>query len=146
MPKNEIIPVILWAESADDPEGWIAKLNTYAKIANPNESLESAMKRVSSAYKTQSKQYKKALQNQFNDYELKVWNDLLNTVNNFIPDKNWQYIHHENYNLPIYEGMTESQIDNLLKKKWGKKVDFSKKVKIGKEFYFPEKTSHYRKE
>lgn len=132
------IPAILWGEGANDPEGWTARLNTYNKAKREGESLANTMRRVSSAYRGKSKQYQKAKSVQFNDFELPIWNNLLQTVSKYKPDEGWKYKFHENYSLPDYAGLTEGQIDEVLKGKWGKQVDFGNKVKIGKEYYFPE--------
>lgn len=143
VPKNDAdeIKSILWAEAANDPIGWEAKLNTYAKARKENESLLSAMKRKSAAYyyKGGSPQYHKAKNKDFNDFEQNIWNKLSNTVDNFQPIKDWEYEFHENYGLKNYEGKNEVEIDNILKGRWGSDIDFENKKKIGKEYYFRKK-------
>ena len=136
--SNEVYN-ILWAEAANDPEGWNAKLNTYNKMRRGNETLEDTMKRVSSAYRTKSEEYKKASSGKLNAYEKKVMQNLQSTVDAFMPDPEWKYIHHENYDLPVYRGMDEASIDQRLLEAWGDEVDFQNKKKIGREYYMPRK-------
>ena len=130
---NEIMP-ILWAESANDPEGWIPKLNTYNKMRKPKEELVDTMKRVSSAYRTKSPEYKKAVSGDFIPFEKKVWGNMEKVVSDWQPDENWNYLHHES---PSFYNNNENEMVEILKKKWGKDVDYDKRLKIGKEFYFP---------
>ena len=114
---------ILWAEAAGDPEGRNAKLNTYNKARRKGESLLSAMKRVSSAYRTKSNQYKKAKNQDFNLTEKGMWNQFSGDVDNFSPDPDWEFVHHENYDLNTYRPKkTITGLDETGKKMFSKKV------------------------
>lgn len=124
---------ILWAEAANDPLGWEAKLNTYNKARRGNETLVDAMMRVSSAYRGKSPQYRKAATQDFVTSEQPVWQNLGNTVDTFEPAPDWEYVHHENPELyESYEEMVKH-----LRKAWGDNVDFERGQQIGKEFYYP---------
>ena len=123
---------ILYAEGANDPEGWSALLNTYNKARREGESLEDAMKRKSSAYQTKSLQYKKAQSGDLNDYEKNVYNQIRQKASSFQPDPNWEYEFHEN--LDIYENRDAAL--GHLKKAWGRDVDFESETKFGRQTYF----------
>lgn len=125
---------ILYAESASDPQGWVPKMNTYHKARRSGESLTQTMKRVSSAYRTRSRQYQKAINNDLNAYEKKVYQRVQNAVYTFQPVKGWKYAYHEN--LALYA--SEKAAMAHLKRVWGKSVDFASAVKIGQEHYFAE--------
>jgi len=133
------IVAILYGEAANDPEGWVPKLNTYWKAKKGDESLADVMKRVSSAYRTKSDQYQKARDLVLNDYERNVYKNILNTIKTFEPDEKWNYPHHEN---PDFYGGDEAKMMQHLMKQWGGGVDYENRVKIGKEFYFPLKVKH----
>lgn len=126
---------ILYAESANDHKGWTAKLNTYNCARRKGETLEAAMKRVSSAYLTKSPQYRKAVKGKLNAYEAKVYAKITRVVKNFVPDRCWQYVHHEN--LSLYPSKQIAM--NRLRKAWGPRVDYSNAKKIGHEHYFSKK-------
>ena len=130
--KTEIAN-ILFAESANDAQGWTPKLNTYNKGRRQHESLLSAMQRVCSAHRANAPQYRKAKAHDFNAYEHKIYNRILIIINNFTPDKSWRYIHHENIDA-FYN--TEQQAITHLKKAWGVGIDYQNYKKIGKETYF----------
>lgn len=135
---------ILYGEAANDPEGWKAKLNTYNKARRSNESLDDALKRKSSAYRGKSTQYTKALTGNLSPGERQVLSRIQTTMDGFSPDPNWNYTFHENPELPAYVGKAkELGISNedamliRLHNQWGKYADYDKRVRIGKEFYFP---------
>lgn len=144
--KDKDIYNILWAEAANDKEGWIAKLNTYEKARRKGETLGDAMRRVSSAYRNKSNQYKIARSGQFSPYEKKLYNELQDTVRKFNSDENWTRTQHENPNIKIkgkylYPGDTEKErIQSMIKaldKVWS--YDRNSGIKIGKEIYFKPK-------
>lgn len=138
--KNPDLSRILWAEAADDPQGWAAKLNTYEYARKKGESLVDAMKRVSSAYKTKSPQYIKAEKQQFNDFEKKRWKELQGFIAKFKTEKGWDRPHHESPDLKQYKG-ADGKVDlekmhKALDRAWGKDYDWDSRIKIGREFYF----------
>jgi hypothetical protein len=98
----------------------------------PGETMLKAMKRISSAYRTRSKQYTKAKEKDLNAYEKTVYTRLKKLVSSFIPDKSWKYSHHENFEF--YRDKQAAL--QYLRKEWGPKVDFTNYVKIGDEHYF----------
>ena len=126
------IAQILYGESASDPEGWLPKLNTYYRAKRPTETILAAMKRVSSAYRTNSRQFKKAKTGDLNEYEQKVFKRLLAEVALFVPDPEWDCVHHEDFSF--YE--SEEEAIAHLRKAWGDCVDFKNPIKIGREHYF----------
>ncbi len=134
IPDGEVKEVaqILYAEAASDPEGWLPKLNTYFKAKRRAETFLGSMKRVSSAYRTRSKQYRKAAGGDLNAYERKVYGRIVAEVKAFRPDPNWDCVHHEDF------GFYPSRAAAIahLRKKWGDCVDFDNPVKIGREHYF----------
>ena len=134
---NTRIRNVLWGEAANDSEGWEAKLNTYNRARKEGESLADATERVSSAFQKESPQYTKAKKNEFNATEKPIAERMTQTIQSFAPDPEWDYPHHENYKLDRYKDMTEEQIDDVLRKKWGDNVDFKNKIKKGKEYYMP---------
>lgn len=85
-PHLEEVSAILYAESASDPDGWIPKLNTYYKTLRSGEALVDGMRRVSSAYRTKSKQYRKASSKDLNAFERRVYDRIVSTVKSFRPD------------------------------------------------------------
>lgn len=123
---------ILYAESASDPQGWVPKLNTYYKGKQIDEALVAHMKQVSSAYRTKSPQYRKAVSGQLNSYERKVFNRIIEVTKTFRPDPTWPYFHHEN--LKLYPSKKIALAH--LKKAWGNDVDFGNCQQFGKEYYF----------
>lgn len=125
---------ILYAESASDPEGWLPKLNTYHKARRSGESLTQTMKRVSSAYRTRSRQYRKAISGDLNAYEKKVYARIQAVVLGFKADPSWKYVYHEN--LRLYRSKEEAF--RHLRKAWGNRVDFAGAVQMGREHYFAE--------
>ena len=129
---------VLYAEAANDPEGWLPKLNVYWMQKKPKESFEDVVQRVSSAQKKKSPQYLKASKGELNEYEKSVYNAIEEAISTFKPDPEWKYFHHEN--PEFYEN--ELDMIKKLQKAWGTNVDFSNRVKIGKEYYFPLKGSH----
>lgn len=123
---------ILYAEAAIDPQGWAPKLNTYYKARRSGETLVDSMKRVSSAYRTKSPQYRLAASGQLNSYEKKVYARITAVVRDFRPDPGWRYVHHEN--LKLYSNRAEAMAH--LRKAWGPDVDYKNCVQIGLEHYF----------
>lgn len=133
---------ILYAEAANDPDGWVPKLNTYYSAKRDSETLPDCMKRVSSAYRSKSDQYTKAWNflvygknykgSTLNSYEATVMRQIITTIRNFIPDSGWLYKHHES---PSFYGSYDKMIDRL-KLAWGPRVDFENPKKIGREYYF----------
>ena len=134
--QHTAIANILYAESANDAEGWTAKLNTYYKGKRNGETLINAMRRVCSAHRTRSKQFIKAETQDLNAYELRVYKRLIQTIKDFKPDTTWQYIHHENLNA-FYDSR-ESALAHL-QEAWGGGVDYINYKTIGKEAYFKRK-------
>ena len=125
---------ILFGEAANDPEGWKAKLDTYNRARRGKETLVDAMKRVSSAYRTNSPQTQKARKGELtNPIEKKAYQGISDVVESYTPDENWDYPHHEN--LDLYE--SEAEAIKHLKKQWGENVDFTKGYKVGRETYYP---------
>ena len=135
---------ILWAEAANDPEGWVAKLNTYYKAMRGKEKLSDTMKRVSSAYSGNSPQYQLASGNKFRGSEVPINERMLGVIKGFQPDPKWQYQYHENPDLPVYANQAfkdkisnEQAMLNELPNHWGESADYGNRKRIGKEFYFP---------
>jgi hypothetical protein len=127
---------ILYGEGANDAGGWLAKLNTYYKVRRNRESLLDSMKRVCSAYRTNSKEYQKAKYKLLNAYEYRVYNEIRKAVRDFNSDDSWQYVHHENISA-FYE--TKEIAIKHLKEQWGNSVDYVNTKKIGLETYFKRK-------
>lgn len=130
--RDDRIAAILYAEAANDRAGWSAKLNTYNQARRKGESLERCMQRVSSAYRTKSRQYVKASTGELNRTEKRVYANILKTVKAFQPDPDWKYIKHEN--LKLYKSRKAAM--RHLRRVWGKSVNYASARKIGKEHYF----------
>jgi len=131
---------ILWGETTGDRMGWSAALNTYWKARRGDETLLQSMKRRSSAYRTKSRQYRKAHVGGLNVTERVVFDALVAAVEAFEPKPDWPYVHHEKI-LPCYEGdpvfyQTKAEAFAHLRKAWGPDVDLEGGQRIGCEHYF----------
>ena len=124
---------VLYAESADDPEGWKPKLNVYFSNKKPTESFAETVERQSSAFQIKSNQYKKASTGNLNNFERKIEKRIIGTIKDFTPQKNWIYKHHESPHF--YKD--EAEMEQKLRESWGEQVDFKNKKRIGKEYYYP---------
>lgn len=139
---------IVFGEVTGDQPGWSATLNTYYKTKRSGETLIQNMKRVSSAYRTKSRQYRKCKGKDFNSLDWDAYNGIKDVVKNFKPDPDWPYIHHENMSIctdRTASGRRKCFYDSYdqaiahLTKAWGTNVDFKLAKRIGKETYFPAK-------
>ena len=143
----EEIKRVLFAESADDPEGWEAKLNVYHSDRRKGESFTDAVKRKSSAYSQKSPQYKRAKEKKpglWNSMDQEAWDMISDTVDNFVADPEWNRKFHESPNLYLDEnGIVDfDRMKKHLRESWGEEVDLDNPKKIGKELYYnlkPEK-------
>jgi len=130
------IKAILAGEGANDPLGWDALLNTYAKDIRPGETLVEAMRRNSSAFKSKSIQYKKYLSGQLTGLEKIVDMGIDHKVRNFKPNSKWEYTYHESPTANKAYHNDPNKMIEILKQKWGNNVDFTTPIKIGRQYYF----------
>ncbi len=126
------IASIIYSEDSN-PKSANALLQTYYKSKRKNENLEQSLKRQSCAFRFKSKQYQKAFNKNLNAFEKKIYNQILEEVKNFQPQKNWEYIKHESQHF--YKN--KIHMIQTLKTKWGNDVDYTQAKFISGQWYFP---------
>jgi murein L,D-transpeptidase YcbB/YkuD len=134
----------VWAEGANDPQGWNALMNTYAVLGRGN--LQEGLRKGSSAVRGGSTQYDRALNqaDKMGEFEKRRMRELVGAMDTFVPDTSWQYTNHESPDLYVEQakkaGMApRAYMEMILKQKW-KDVDLSSGQQYGRQVYYKKKS------